>query len=177
MDAGHVAGLLVLIGVVGVLAAIVGSGLEAGPVKFPSIPGSRQKPLGLASVGVLAGGAIWWALLPSGAAPSTAGPARAEAPGGGTALRVVLFPVQAGARLVVEPQVYDQDGELGGGQCVLHWRDEMAGRIVATDTTTCNARFTEASPRPGVHRITLTAEGTADVHGTASRSLDVTVRA
>ena len=45
MSASDVAGLLVLLGVVGVLAAIVGSGVEAGPVKFPSIPGARQKPL------------------------------------------------------------------------------------------------------------------------------------
>jgi len=36
--------------VVGVLAAIVGSGIEAGPVKFPSIPGSRQKPLALSLI-------------------------------------------------------------------------------------------------------------------------------
>jgi hypothetical protein len=55
VDAGQVAGLLVLLGVVGVLAAIAGSGIEAGPVKFPSIPGSRQKPLALASVVVIAG--------------------------------------------------------------------------------------------------------------------------
>ena len=60
MDAGQVAGLLVLLGVVGVLAAIVGSGVEAGPVKFPSIPSSRQKLLAVTSIAVIVGGVVWW---------------------------------------------------------------------------------------------------------------------
>ena len=56
MDAGQVAGLLGVVGVVGVL---VGSGVEPGPVKLPAIPGSRQKPLALVSVLVVAGGIAW----------------------------------------------------------------------------------------------------------------------
>jgi hypothetical protein len=59
VEAGQVAGLLVLLAVVGVLTAIVGSGVEPGPVKLPAIPGSRQKPLALVSVLVVAGGIAW----------------------------------------------------------------------------------------------------------------------
>ena len=59
MSASDVAGLIVLLGVVGVLAAVTGSGIEAGPIKFPTIPRARQSPLASVSLALLAGVLVW----------------------------------------------------------------------------------------------------------------------
>jgi hypothetical protein len=181
MDAGKVAGLLVLLGVVGVLAAIVGSGLEAGPVKFPSIPSSRQKLLAGASIAVVAGGVGWW-IVQQGQkekpARSTTSVAKSSvAPG---TLRIVLLPassdVHVGDTLSVSSTVIDSDGEIGTDQCVLTWRDEVQSKLVRSDTTKCDATFTEPSvSKPGVHRITVTGEGQHGSSGTGTRSIDVNV--
>ena len=100
MSAGQAAGLLVLLGVVGVLAAIVGSGIEAGPVKFASIPGSRQKPLAIASALVIVGGALWWVIQQqsgtSAQMPSNAAQTEPVATG---RLRVVLIPANSNIRV------------------------------------------------------------------------------
>ena len=177
MEASQVAGLLVLLGVVGVLAAIIGSGLEAGPVKFPSIPGSRQKPLAVASVVVVAGGIAWWAVQQRSTSnePRTAG----QTPAAGK-LRVLLIPAQgnirAGDPLVVRSEVSGPDSGLGTGQCVMTWREEVAGVIVRRDTTDCDATYSNpAATRTGVHHVNVSVEGTAGATGTGSRSVDVTV--
>ena len=171
------AGLLVLLGVVGVLAAIIGSGLEAGPVKFPSIPGSRQKPLALASVVVVAGGIAWWAVQQRSTSDATRAAGQTLAAG---KLRVLLIPangnIRAGDPLVVRSEVADADGGLGPGQCVMTWREEVAGAIVRRDTTECDATFSNpAAARTGVHHVSVSVEGTAGVTGSGSRSVDVTV--
>ena len=177
MSASDVAGLLVLLGVVGVLAAIVGSGIEAGPVKFPSIPGTRQKPLALASTLVLVGGLTWLIVQHHGdttAPPST----RSQTPAVGSKLRVVLIPNaarrQVGTRLAVRSEVYDTNGQqLGNGQCALGWRDSANG---SSATTGCTATFTEPSIRPaGVHHISAAAQGTGGLLASGKGSVDVMV--
>jgi hypothetical protein len=178
MDAGKVAGLLVLLGVVGVLAAIVGSGLEAGPVRFPSIPGSRQLALAIASGFVIVGGVTWWVIQQNDAPGGTQTAASSPAAGG---LRVVLLAasseVRLGDRIAVSGQVFDAGGQLGAGQCVLTWRDRVGGTTVRVGTTTCDATFTEPSAsRVGAHRITATAEGTSGATGSGSRTVLIDVR-
>jgi hypothetical protein len=179
VDAGQVAGLLVLVGVVGVLTAIVGSGIEAGPVKFPSIPGSRQKPLALASVLVVAGGVVWWVVQQHAAgheyaATSTSGP---QSPPNGK-LRVSLIPVsnivRVGSRLAVRAEVYDSRGQqLGSGQCQLDWKDSAT---TWNATTPCTATAVEPSAtRPGVHRLVARAEGLGGMLAHGSGAVDVTV--
>ena len=177
MDAGKVAGLLVLLGVVGVLAAIVGSGIEAGPVKFRSIPRSRQALLAVASVCVIAGGVAWWAVQRHSGSGGAAGETVSVPKGG---LRVVLIPARGniarGEPISVTSQVIDADGEIGASQCVMHWRDEVDGSVVRTDTTACDATFREpAAARAGVHRITAAVEGIAGASGSGSASVSVTV--
>lgn len=177
MDAGQVAGLLVLLGVVGVLAAIVGSGLEAGPVKFPSIPSSRQKLLAAASIGVIVGGVAWWVVQQKPARSTTKVTTSAIAPG---TLRILLLPSKANLRLgdtlSVTSAVADSDGEIGVDQCVLSWRDDVNSKLIRSDTTKCDATLTEPSvSKTGVHRITATAEGMRGSSGTGTRSIDVTV--
>ncbi len=179
MDAGQVAGLLVLLGVVGVLAAIVGSGVEAGPVKFPSIPGSRQKPLALASVAVIAGGVVWWAVQQQVGDSTTAATetARTDAAASGK-LRVSLIPaassIRVGDRLSVRAEVYNSLGQqLGRGQCQLKWRD------AATDwnaTTPCIATVSEpALTKPGIHRVVARAVGLGGLLAEGTGSVDVDV--
>jgi hypothetical protein len=164
VSAGDVAGLLVLLGVVGVLAAIVGSGIQAGPVKFPSIPGSRQRLLAVTSALVIAGGATWWAVQQQAGRGRTS-----EKPSVGTSqvsgkLRVSLIParsnIRAGDKLSVRAQVYDSHGDqLGGGQCQLTWRDALANWH---ETTMCIGTFTEPSvTKPGVHHVVASAQGLA----------------
>lgn len=177
MDAGQVAGLLVLLGVVGVLAAIVGSGVEAGPVKFPSIPGSRQKPLALASVAVIAGGVVWWAVQQQTDA-HTAGATTTAGSAATGKLRVSLIPaasnIRVGDRLSVQAEVYNSLGQqLGRGQCRLSWRD------AATDwnaTTPCIATVSEpALTKPGPHRVVARAEGLGGLLAQGTGSVDITV--
>lgn len=176
MDAGQVAGLLVLLGVVGVLAAIVGSGIEAGPVKFPSIPGSRQKPLAVASVLVVAGGISWWVAQQTtggrNAATTTTPPPTKK-------LNISLIPtsndVHVGDDLKIKAEVSDSNGQqLGTGQCELDWRDS---KTTWAQTTTCEGPGIERSiTKAGVHTITVTARGLGGLlaHGT-SRPLRITV--
>jgi hypothetical protein len=179
MDAGQVAGLLVLLGVVGVLAAIVGSGVEAGPVKFPSIPSSRQKLLAITSIAVVVGGVVWWVVQQHQPTQSAADGVPASVPSGG--LRVSLVPagsnIQVGHRISVAVTVSDASGgTLGAGQCTLRWRDEVKSRAIeAPTTTTCAGPFTEVATRPGVHHVTATAEGINGTQGGGSGSVDVTV--
>jgi hypothetical protein len=181
MDAGQVAGLLVLLGVVGVLAAIVGAGIQAGPVKFPSIPSSRQRPLAVVSVLVVAGAATWWAIArqaDTGSATPQTSQTSATPPSGG--LRVLLTPssgnIRVGQELAVASYVGDASGQTGNGQCVMTWKDRVAGRVVHSDTTDCDATFRWTSARPaGVHRITASAEGIRGAEGTASKTVQVTV--
>jgi hypothetical protein len=157
MSAGQAAGLLVLLGVVGVLAAIVGSGIEAGPVKFPSIPGSRQKPLALASALVIVGGAAWWAVQQqSGTKSQPPSSPVLTGPVATGKLRVVLIPansnIRIGNALSVSSEVYNSLGQqLGNGQCELKWNDAVSDRKA---TTECNATFSEPPvSAAGIHRI------------------------
>ena len=174
MDAGQVAGLLILLGVVGVLAAIVGSGIEAGPVKFPSIPGSRQKPLAVASALVAAGGISWWVVQQttgSGNATTTAPPPTEK-------LSVSLIPsssdVHVGDDLTITAEVSDSNGQqLGTGQCELDWKDSLTSWAA---TTRCGGAATEhAVAAAGVHDITVTAQGLGGLRAHGSRTLPVTV--
>lgn len=175
MDAGQVAGLLVLLGVVGVLTAIVGSGIEAGPVKFPSIPGSRQKPLAVASVLVVAGGISWWAVQQSrggNAAATTNTPPPTEQ------LNISLIPssndLRVGDDLKVAAEVSDSNGQqLGTGQCELDWKDSKTNWDA---TTKCGGTATEHSVADvGVHYITVTARGLGGLNAHGSRTRPVTV--
>lgn len=176
MDAGQVAGLLVLLGVVGVLAAIVGSGIEAGPVKFPSIPGSRQKPLAVASVLVVAGGISWWVVQQTTGGRNAA---TTNTPPPTKKLNISLIPtsndVHVGDDLKIRAEVSDSNGQqLGTGQCELDWRDS---KTTWAPTTTCEGPGIERSiTEAGVHTITVTARGLGGLlaHGT-SRPLRVTV--
>ena len=176
MDAGKVAGLPVLLGVVGVLAAIVGSGLEAGPVKFPSIPGSRQKPLALASVLVVAGGISWWVVQQTrGGANATT----TNAPPPTEKLHISLIPsptdVHVGDDLKIVAEVsYSNAQQLGTGQCELDWKDSKTNGVW---TTTCGGRpVTEYSvTKAGVHDIRVTAHGLGGLRAHGSTSRPVTV--
>jgi hypothetical protein len=175
VDAGQVAGLLVLLGVVGVLAAIVGSGIEAGPVKFPSIPGSRQKPLAVVSVLVVAGGISWWVVQQTtgGRNATTTTPPPTEK------LTISLIPssndVHVGDDLKIKAEVSDSNGQqLGPGQCELDWRDS---KTTWAPVTTCEGPGIERSiTEAGVHDITVTARGLGGLraHG-SSRPLRVNV--
>ncbi len=174
MDAGQVAGLLVLLGVVGVLAAIVGSGIEAGPVKFPSIPGSRQKPLAVVSVLVVAGGISWWVVQQTtggSSATTTTSPPSEK-------LTISLIPsssdVHIGDDLKIVAEVSDSNGQqLGTGQCELDWRDSKTSWV---STTTCGGPATEHSvAKAGVHDITVTAQGLGGRRAHGSRTLPVAV--
>jgi hypothetical protein len=176
VDAGQVAGLLVLLGVVGVLAAIVGSGVEAGPVKFPSIPGSRQKPLAVASVLVVAGGISWWVLQQTtggGTAATTNTPPRTEE------LTISLIPssndVHVGDDLKITAEVSDSNGQqLGTGQCELDWKDSKTSW---DSTTRCGGTALQHSVAgTGVHEITVTAQGLGGLRARGSRTLPVTVK-
>jgi hypothetical protein len=180
LDAGQVAGLLVLLGVVGALTAIVGSGIEAGPVKFPSIPTSRQKPLALASVVVVIGGVTWWAIQQHS---GTGGNAKTTTGGTGPAasgkLRVSLIParssIRVGERLSVRAEVYDSLGQqLGSGQCELTWTDRVSRW---TATTGCLATASEPSVlQAGVHHVAVKAQGLGGLLATGSGAVAVTVQ-
>ena len=175
MDAGQVAGLLVLLGVVGVLAAIVGSGIEAGPVKFPSIPGSRQKPLAVASVLVVAGGISWWVVQQTTGGRN----ATTTTPPPTKKLTISLIPssndVRVGDDLKIAAEVSNSNGQqLGTGQCELDWRDS---KTTWAPVTTCEGPGIERSiTKAGVHDITVTARGLGGLraHG-SSRPLRVNV--
>lgn len=176
MDAAQVAGLLILLGVVGVLAAIVGSGIRAGPVTFPSIPSSRQKLLAVTSVAVVAGG-VAWSLSQSGGGGG-ADTATTTFPKGG--LRVILIPNHANAKLgddiVVTSSVDDKDGGLGDSQCAMRWQDIVDRRVVWEDTTPCQGTFEEPNvSHIGLHRISVAVEAMAGAHGTGNRAVDVNV--
>ena len=175
MDAGQVAGLLVLLGVVGVLAAIVGSGIEAGPVKFPSIPGSRQKPLAVVSVLVVAGGISWWVVQQTtgGRNATTTTPPPTEK------LTISLIPssndVHVGDDVKITAEVSDSNGQqLGTGQCELDWRDS---KTTWAPVTTCEGPGIERSiTKAGVHDITVTARGLGGLRAYgSSRPLRVNV--
>lgn len=178
MDAGQVAGLLVLLGVVGVLAAIVGSGIEAGPVKFPSIPGSRQRPLAVASVLVVAGGISWWVVQ------QTAGGRNAtttNTPPPSKKLNISLIPssndVRVGDDLKITAEVSDSNGQqLGTGQCELDWKDSKTSWNPTTHCGGPHPTIERSITKPGVHQITVTARGLGGLlaHG-VSRPLAVTV--
>jgi hypothetical protein len=179
LDAGQVAGLLVLLGVVGALAAIVGSGIEAGPVKFPSIPASRQKPLALASVIVIVGGVAWWAIQQrSGTGGDAKTTAAVTRPGAVGRLRVALIParssIRVGETLAVRAEVYDSLGQqLGSGQCELTWTDTVSNWNA---TTRCVATASEPSvSQPGPHHIAVKAEGLGGLLATGAGSVAVTV--
>jgi hypothetical protein len=178
VDAGQVAGILVLVGVVGILAAIAGSGIAAGPVKFPEIPRARQIPVALASAAAAAAGVAWWAVQQHGTSNAAQTGPVAAAAADTAKLRVVLVPtkqlVRAGESLRIESSVSDANGSTGTGQCALTWRDVVGNRSI-TRKTHCDATFVEPDALPGTHHIHVTAEGTADVHGTGSAALDVTV--
>jgi hypothetical protein len=59
---------------------------------------------------------------------------------------------------------------------VITWRDSVAGTVVHFDTTDCNGPFVEDGvAHPGVHRITARAEGTADIQGASSQTVEVAV--
>jgi hypothetical protein len=176
MDAAQVAGLLVLLGVVGVLAAIVGSGIQAGPVKFPSIPSSRQKLLAVTSIAVAIGGVVW--SLSQHQPSGDAGVATQTVPKGG--LRIVLIPthanVSAGDDIAVASNVIDRDGGLGYAQCAMRWRDVVDGKLVREDTTNCNGTFTEPNASAmGIHRISVSAEGLNGGIGSGTRAVNVIV--
>ena len=178
MDAGQAAGILVLLGVVGLLTAIGGSGIAAGPVKFPTIARGRQIPLALASVAVVAGGLAWWAVQRPGSPATPPAVEGVAAPRGTdrTRLRVVLVDdsVPAQRKIAIESEVYDEQGaQLGPVQCVLHWRDDLGPET----TTRCALGFVERRAAPGLHHITARAEGTANVIGSGARSLVVDVPA
>jgi hypothetical protein len=176
MDAAQVAGLLVLLGVVGVLAAIVGSGIQAGPVKFPSIPSSRQKLLAVTSLAVVVGGVVW--SVSQRDPGDKAGVTTPALPHGG--LRIVLVPRQANATVgddvVVASTVIDRDGELGNSQCAMSWRDVAGGKVVREDTTACDGTFTVPNAsQMGVHHISVAAEGMHGGIGSGTRTVDIIV--
>jgi hypothetical protein len=176
VDAGQVAGLLVLLGVVGVLTAIVGSGIEAGPVKFPSIPGSRQKPLAVASVLVVAGGISWWVVQRT---PGNGQAATTNTPPLTNTLKVSVIPtpsyVDVGDTITLKAAVFDSNnGQLGTDQCELHWSDS---RTNWTETTGCGPRGTERLvTHPGIHTIKAVAIGVRGIDARGQAKATVTVR-
>jgi len=179
LDASQVAGLLVLLGVVGALTAIVGSGIEAGPVKFPSIPTSRQKPLALASVLVIVGGVTWWAIQQhSGTGRNAKTTAAGTGPAASGKLRISLIParsnIRLGERFAIHAEVYDSLGQqLGSGQCELTWTDRVSKW---TATTGCVATASEPSvSQEGVHHVAVTAQGLGGLLATGAGAVAVTV--
>ena len=96
-------------------------------------------------------------------------------------LSVVLLPrdsnIHVGDDIVVRSTVSDMDGPLGTGQCVLIWRDTVAGRRVQPDSrTACDGTFKEpAASVAGVHHITARSVLTLGGPGKGSDSVDVTV--
>jgi hypothetical protein len=179
MSADEVAGLLVLLGVVGVLAAIVGNGIAVGPVKFPRIPSSRQKLLAAASAVVIFGG-VWWVVQQGSGngAHSGGNPTQSETRATGR-LRLALLPApneaSVGETVTVGATVYDSLGQqLGNGQCLINWSDRLSQW---TATTGCIAKVSERSvSKAGVHVIVAKAEGTAGVVGAGEAEVRITVR-
>jgi hypothetical protein len=178
VDAGQVAGLLVLLGVVGVLTAIVGSGIEAGPVKFPSIPGSRQKPLAVVSVLVVAGGIFWWAVQRQAPGKDQAATTNSPPPTG--ALTVSLIPLSGGEAhvgddLKIGAEVFDSNNDqLGTDECELDWSDSATNWTLPTR---CGPSATERSlTNPGVHHITVKAIGVRGLNARGRKTIAVTVR-
>jgi hypothetical protein len=155
------------------LAAIVGSGIEAGPVKFPSIPGSRQKPLAVASVLVVAGGISWWVVQQTMGgvnAAATSTPPTEK-------LTVSLIPtsndVHVGDDLKITAEVSDSNGQqLGTGQCKLVWKDSKTGWDQATK---CRGTTERSVTKAGVHHITVTAQGLGGLRAHGFGNLPVTV--
>lgn len=179
MDASQVAGLLILLGVVGVLAAIVGSGIEAGPVKFPSIPGSRQKPLAVASAVVILGGSTWWAIQQSGGSDGLTTAAVQTLTKASGKLRLSLIParsnIRLGSKIVVSSEVYNSLGqELGSGECDLSWSDALSNWNA---TTPCIAKVSEPDVvQAGVHEIIARAQGRGGLLASGAAAVKVTVR-
>lgn len=179
MSADEVAGLLVLLGVVGVLAAIVGNGIAVGPVKFPRIPSSRQKLLAAASAAVIVGG-VWWVIQQGSGngAHSGGNPTQSETRATGR-LRLALLPASneasVGETVTVSASVYDSLGQqLGNGQCLINWSDTLSDW---TATTGCIATVSDRSvPKAGIHVIVAKAEGTAGVVGAGKAEVRITVR-
>jgi hypothetical protein len=144
-------------------------------VKFPSIPGSRQKPLAVASVLVVAGGISWWVVQQTsggGTAAPTNTPPRTEE------LTISLIPssndVHVGDDLKITAEVSDSNGQqLGTGQCELDWKDSKTSW---DPTTRCGGTATQHSvTKAGVHDITVTAQGLGGLRARGSRTLPVTV--
>jgi len=162
--------------VVGVLAAIVGSGIEAGPVKFPSIPGSRQKPLALASIFIVIGGISWWVVQQTTGSDTATSTSTSPPPTGKLSISLIPKPsvVRVGDNLKVTAEVSDSNGQqLGSGQCELDWKDSATNW---RDTTHCNWTATEPSvSKPGVHRITVKARGLGGLLARGVATLPVTV--
>lgn len=179
MSTDEVAGLLVLVGVVGVLAAIVGNGLAVGPVKFPRIPPSRQRLLASASAVVIVGG-VWWVVQQgSGSGPHGGGsPSQSDTEPSGR-LRLALLPASneaaVGETVTVGATVYNSLGQqLGNDQCLINWSDALG---TWTATTGCIATVSEHSvSKAGVHVIVARAEGTAGVVGAGEAEVRITVR-
>ena len=162
------------------LAAIAGSGIQAGPVKFPSIPSSRQKPLAIASAVVVAGGVLWW-VIQQQSETKTPPPSQVAQTGAvaDQKLKIDLIPansnIRVGDALSVLSEVYDSHGDqIGTGQCELRWSDTLSGWNA---TTACDATFSEPSvTKVGVHRIVARADGRNGILGKGSNSIEVTVR-
>lgn len=178
MSANEVAGLLVLLGVVGVLAAIVGNGIAVGPVKFPRIPSSRQKLLAAVSAVVIIGG-VWWVVQQGSGngAHSGGNPTQSETRPTGR-LRLALLPAvneaSVGETVTVSASVYDSLGQqLGNGQCLINWSDTLSDWRA---TTGCIATVSEHSvSRAGIHLIVAKAEGTAGVVGAGEAEVRIAV--
>ena len=159
------------------LTAIVGSGIEAGPVKFPSIPVARQKTLAVASVLVVAGGISWWVVQ-----RQTAGSDQAEttntSPLTGK-LTVSLVPtssyVRVGDTIKVTAEVFDSNNnQLGTAECELRWSDSAT---TWTRTTHCGPSTIERSAtHPGVHLIKAVAIGLRGVNARGHGHTTVIVR-
>ena len=104
---------------------------EAGPVKFPSIPGSRQKPLALASVVVIVGGVTWWVIQRGSRTRYQWGKDHDGYRAVGERQTACLaHPGEElhprRENLSVSAEVYDSLGQqLGGGQCALTWSDPL----------------------------------------------------
>jgi hypothetical protein len=169
----------VLVGVVGVLAAIVGNGIAVGPVTFPRIPSSRQRLLASASAVVIVGG-VWWVVqLGSGNGAHRGGsPTQSETKATGR-LRLALLPASneasVGETVTVSASVYNSLGQqLGNGQCLINWSDTLSDW---TATTGCIATVAERSvSKAGVHIILARAEETAGVVGAGKAQVRITVR-
>jgi hypothetical protein len=138
-----------------------------------------KKRLALASLLVIAGGAVWWVVqhydTKSAKTAVTTTPVQ---PG---KLRVTLTPVGGisiplGETLSVNSEVAASDGLLGTSDCVMSWNDEVRGNSVFRDRTGCDATFEYASvAQTGTHHITARAQGRAGGHGNGTGSVDVYV--